>query len=62
MFHTGEQNVREEEDLRYGERQCYPEVKICVRRSGVDPLMPHGRGKNRAKQYKTTYNESLLHI
>lgn len=62
MFHTGEQNVGEQEDLRYGKCQCYSEIKIGVRRSGVDPLMPHSRSEDRAKQYKTAYNESLSHI
>jgi len=50
VFHAGEQDVREKEDLRYGERQCYPEIEIGIRRSGVDPLMPHSRGEDRAKQ------------
>lgn len=62
MFHTGEQNIGEQEDLRYGECQCYPKVEIGVRRSRVDPLMPYCWSEDCAKQYKTAYNESLLHI
>lgn len=62
VFNTSEQNVREKEDLRYGECQCYSKVEICIRRSRIDPLMPHSWGKDCAKQYKTTYDESLLHI
>lgn len=62
VFHTGEQDVGEEEDLRYGESQCYPEIKIGVRRPGVDPLMPHGRREDGTKQYETTYDKSLLHV
>lgn len=49
MFHAGKQDVREKEDLRYGERQCYSEIEIRVCRSGVNPLMPHSWRKHRAK-------------
>lgn len=62
VFNTGEQDVCEEKDLRYGECQRYPKIEIGVCRSRIDPLMPHGWGEDRAKQYKTTYDESLLHI
>lgn len=62
VFQTGEQNVREKEDLCYGERQRHAEVEVGVRRSGVYPLMPHGRSEDRAEQHETAYDKSLLHI